>query len=827
MGLKRWFVLLSTLFIFQEVLSMERILNWTFVNPRSGEVVTLGEKGSVQEGLIAAGILPDPFYGMNEKEFAWIEEYQWEFRSTFVLDAEFLQLPFVDLDFPSLDTYAEVYVNDELVLASENAFKPYSVNAKPFLRVGDNSIRIVFTPPVMYHKERFEKADYRLPAPNDQHPIAIAPYTRKPQYQFGWDWALRMNTIGLNKPAKLVAYRENEPIGKNIQVLHKNGNNVTLKMEWYFRQHVNGIVTWKSELFGDVNFTVDKNVLSAEVTLENPQWWWPRGHGDHHLYTDEWSLVAVSGKKIAGQNLRFGVRTTELIQEKDQWGTSYYMRINGKAIFCKGGDYIPQDIFPARVTDTQLREMVQQMHAANFNMVRVWGGGYYPDEAFYEACDEMGIMVWQDFMFACSMYPGDEQFLENVGGEIDFQIPRIASHPSVVLFNGNNEVDVAWKNWGFQIKYGLYGKSAKAIEKAYDAVFKELIPDRVEQYTNIPYVHTSPLSNWGKDEYFNHGTQHYWGVWHGKDPIEDFGKKIGRFNAEYGFQSFPEYSTLYTFADPSEWDLNSDVMKHHQKSYVGNGMIEKHSNKLFGTATDVEEFIYYSQLTQAKAVGMAISGHRIDWPRCGGTLYWQVNDCWPAPTWSSIDYFGNWKALHYQVKTDFQDVAVLSKESEPYNHSFYIVSDVSDTFRCELTFTIYTVLGEWKESHTVYHQLEGTTVEPIPLNQLVQQMPDEYIIVARWNDQVGRSHERSFVRKTASQKADPSTVSWQVEYDPSQQTQFLVLTTETALVDCWITGKQSALRVEENFATLLPGTHRIPLKASKKLTKEDILLKYR
>ncbi|NCA21228.1 MAG: glycoside hydrolase family 2 protein, partial [Crocinitomicaceae bacterium] len=258
-------------------------------------------------------------------------------------------------------------------------------------------------------------------------------------------------------------------------------------------------------------------------------------------------------------------------------------------------------------------------------MVRVWGGGYYPDEIFFNTCDEKGIMVWEDLMFACAMYPGDKEFLASVETELNHQMPRISAHPSVVLINGNNEVDVAWKNWGFQSQYKLNEADQKVILKAYDDLFKDLAVKVINKWTNTNYIHTSPLSNWGNDDFYNHGSQHYWGVWHGKDPMSDFAKKIGRFNAEYGFQSFPEFSTMNQFSEKSDWSLQSKVMKHHQKSYVGNGMIEKHANLLFGKTKDFEQFVYYSQLTQAYAVSSAVAGHRLDAPRCMGTLYWQLN----------------------------------------------------------------------------------------------------------------------------------------------------------------------------------------------------------
>lgn len=799
------------------------LLDWNIIHPVSKEIIHLGQKGSVQEAFIAANILPDPYIGLNENEFGWIEEHEWEFVSIFNYlpsDKEF-----VDVKFTSLDTYAEVYLNDTLVLKGDNSFKEYQVGIKNLLRSGENTFRIIFTPPTLYHKEMYDSASYKLPAPNDNNKISIAPYTRKPQYQFGWDWALRMVTIGLNKPAEIIEYNNNFVRAHSIQTHQLKDGNALIKVQ-LFLQNDSPIEGWKSALFGNIAFEQIGTLVTGTVQLSNPVLWWPRGQGEAYLYDDSWVVTSKSGSIIDSRALKFGVKTSELLQEKDQWGTSFELKVNGRNIFCKGGDYIPQDIFPARVKDEDVVKMVELMAASNFNIVRVWGGGYYPDEVFFKACDSLGIMVWQDFMFACAMYPGDASFLENVREELDQQIPRISSHPSVVLFNGNNEVDVAWKNWGFQLKYGLYGKNAQEIEDSYEALFKHLAPKRVETWSSIPYVHTSPLSNWGKDEFYNHGTQHYWGVWHGKDPMEDFGKKIGRFNAEFGFQSFPEYSTLLSFSEPKEWDLESEVMKHHQKSYVGNGMILKHAERLYGKPKDFEEFVYYSQLTQAKAVGVAVSGHRIDMPRCSGTIYWQLNDCWPGPTWSSVDYFGNWKALQYEVKKDFENVAILAKEEVINDQVYYLVSDIVDTFDCKVKCTIYTFDGKVHEVHEFDKKVFGKSVNSIPVERMIDPKLKEYVAHFEWSNAAGEIISRRFTRTIESRKAARQG-SVQMELTKLNGRYELSITNSETLVDSWIYSPKYSFHLNQNFETLLPGNHRFEIPATIDLELKYISIKYR
>lgn len=801
-----------------------QILQWNFIHPISKQVFLLGEKGSVQEGLIANGLMPDPFHGTNENEFGWIEEHEWTLTSSFEWNGnenDYL----VDLFFPNVDTYAQIFLNDELIQSTDNYFHPYRIAVQDKIKKGKNELRVVFTPPVLYHKKAFETRGYQLPTPNDLNKVAIAPYSRKPQYQFGWDWALRMVNMGFDKPVELKSYAANYIVSKNIQTISITEGIATLKLEVELRNKAH-IHEWKSKIFGNVKFTQYGTKLSATVTLDNPKLWWPKGQGEAFLYSDEWNFEDKSKHYNENMKVRFGVKTSELIQEKDNWGTSFELKINGRKVFCKGGDYIPQDIFPARVTDNQIKEMVALMAESNFNMVRVWGGGYYPEEVFFETCDELGIMVWQDFMFACAMYPGDDAFLKNVKNELSYQIPRIGSHPSVVLFNGNNEVDVAWKNWGFQVKYLLIGKSVKEIESAYQKLFKELVPSCVGGLTSIPYEHTSPLSNWGKDEFYNHGTQHYWGVWHGKDPLEDFGKKIGRFNAEFGFQSFPEYQTLLSFSTENDWSIDSEVMKHHQKSYVGNAMISKHSDKLYGKAKDFEQFVYFSQLTQARAVGVAVSGHRIDMPRCSGTLYWQVNDCWPGPTWSSVDYFGNWKALQYEVKTDFKGITVLAKEESIGKRNFYLVSDYTEKVENTVKATVYSVGGEVLEIHEFTKTTEGNAVVAVPFEKLISPKLTEYVLEIEWRDEYNEPQTRIFPNvSSTTKKADSS--SYKLEVVNKNGEQFIAIDNNSLMQDVWFYSKTKKIHLNENFKTLLPGKYVFKLTSLEEINTEDILIQFR
>lgn len=797
-------------------------LSWKVQHPISKSWLPFGEKGSVQEALIAAKELPDPFVGMNEDKFAWIENYQWTLESEFVLSETDLN-QFVELDFPSVDTYASIFLNGKFVGETTNAFVRYRFDIQDKIIAGKNKLKVVFTPPIMYQKPRIGKVGVTLPAPNDVGTTRVAPHCRKPQYQFGWDWSLRILTMGFWEAAKVDVFSTNKVLANYSNTLEISDEQATSAFTLVLAKESSESFTWKSKLFGDQILKSENKQLKRTERISNPKLWWPRGQGEAFLYTDHWILLDENGKVILEKDVRFGVKMVELVQEKDQWGISFQLKVNKRPIFCKGADYIPDDIFPARITDEKLRNSVKTMLDCNFNMVRIWGGGFYPRESFLEACDEGGLMVWEDFMFACAMYPGTDEFLANVKTELEQQIPRLASHASLTLFNGNNEVDVAWKNWGFQKEYNLSRKDEVLINSYYQKLFKELIPQTLKSFTKLPYEHTSPLSNWGNEKFYNDGTQHYWGVWHGKDPIEDFGRKSGRFNAEYGFQSFPELATLASFSRPTDWKLDSPVMKKRQKSYVGNGMIAKHSDLLYGKTTDFQQFVYFSQLTQAKAVGIAVVAHRSTYPRCAGTLYWQFNDCWPAPTWSSIDYFGRWKALQYQVKNDFKDVTVAARIDTLGKEKYMLISDIPTGFLCQIEAEVFDFQGNLLDTMKCHQAIAYPHAVELFPQELQAYKKGDFAVRFTWKDETGKACERLFIHELVPGKKT-------IGVAPKVIIELLDLVTgkgvvnienETILQDFWFTSKEGKVLMEQNFIHLLPGKHRIEFTFEGNVTKDS------
>ena len=397
------------------------------------------------------------------------------------------------------------------------------------------------------------------------------------------------------------------------------------------------------------------NSYKTKLSVPDPKLWWPNGMGDQPLYQLDFQIE--SSNSVDSQNVIFGIRQIELVQQKDSIGESFYFKINGKPFFAKGANYIPQDNFPSRVPDEKYIQTIQTALDANMNMLRVWGGGIYEKDIFYDLCDQKGILVWQDFMFACTMYPGDSAFIENVRQEAIYQVKRLRNHPSIALWCGNNEVDEGWHNWGWQKALNYSASDSTEVWNNYLKIFEKILPEAVSLYSPYtPYIPSSPQNGWGRKESLTHGDAHYWGVWWGAEPFEIYEEKVGRFMSEYGFQGFPDLKTLDSCLLPEDRNLLSPALLNHQKHPRGMELIRTYMELEYKVPDEFEDYAYVSQLVQAYGIKKAIEAHRRAMPRCMGTLYWQLNDCWPVISWSSVDYYNRWKALHYFVRQAYQDV---------------------------------------------------------------------------------------------------------------------------------------------------------------------------
>ena len=629
--------------------------NWKFSQAGKGEWKKATVPGVVHLDLLNNNMIEDPYWENNELKQRWIEEKKWAYVNHFLFDPVIYNTDNIELVFEGLDTYATVLLNGDTILIADNMFRSWTVDIKGKLITGLNEIKVIFTSPVSYNKKSVENYPYKLPSGNETQDIKtkVSSFTRKAAYHFGWDWGPRFVTSGIWRPVKLKGWN-NAKISSfqttTISIESSNANMQTT-LEIYADKPGEYVIVFDS-IKETYNLKKGTNHIAYNFTIKNPNLWWCNGMGEAFLYKHEVDLF-YNKEHTSSIGYKYGIRTIELINEKDSIGTSFYFKLNGKPVFMKGANYIPQDMFLPRVTEDRYFNLIDQVKNANMNMLRVWGGGIYEADTFYNLCDKNGILVWQDFMFAGSLYPSDSAFKENIKQEVIQNIKSLRFHPCIALWCGNNEIEVAWNNWGWQKQFGYSLQDSTEIWDNYTSIFEEMIPNLVQEYTSTNYTPTSPLSNWGTEENFNHSSMHYWGVWHGKEPFTNFTSNVGRFMVEYGFQSFPELSSLKKVISDSNLSLTSTIMQNRQKSYIGNGLILEHIKRNFKEPDSFEEFILLSQKTQAKAMQIAIQAHIKKQPHCMGSLFWQLNDCWPGPSWSVVDYYGKEKQAYDVVKIEY------------------------------------------------------------------------------------------------------------------------------------------------------------------------------
>ncbi len=630
---------------------------WTLTDLDSLQQYSAQVPGTVHTDLLMNHAIEDPYYGYQEEKLKYLEEKNWRYSRTFELDSDLLNSPHLELLCKGLDTYSKLYINDALVGQSSNMFRPWKFEIKPFVKIGKNKIRIEFTSPFKAKKAAVDSLDYVLPADNEFGERKYSPFCRKAAYHFGWDWAPRFVSSGIYLDIEVRATQSIELLDYAVHTMELTQEKALMVLKTVIRADSDSEVQCS---LGD-HFKSQKFLLEGvhqyldTFEIHHPKLWWPNGNGEAYLYAAD-LILSSSEFQVFDQKIHFGIRTVELINEPDSIGTSFYFKLNGQAIFAKGANYIPQDIFLPRVKDEDYRKLLGLAKEAGMNMIRVWGGGIYEKDLFYHLCDSLGLMVWQDYMFAGTMYPVDDPFLKEVKEEVLYQSQRLSKHPSVVVWCGNNEIEVAWHNWGWQEKYGYEEALQEELWDAYVRMFHDSIPTWLRNINPyIPYTPTSPLSNWGRAENFNHSSMHYWGVWHGREDFSSYSDNVGRFMVEYGMQSYPDASLLLEYMDSNQLHLDSLALKSRQKSYIGNGEILKHIEQYFESPSNVQEFILRSQDMQAMALDSAIHHHMAKQGHCMGSLLWQLNDCWPGPSWSIIDYQRKPKKAYWVVKERFEE----------------------------------------------------------------------------------------------------------------------------------------------------------------------------
>ena len=698
---------------------------WVISNSEKSVEINAQVPGTVFEALIENNKIEEPFYGENEHEMKWVFESNWIYEKKFSLDPEFLEHKTILLRFKGLDTIAEVFLNGEQLGSVDNMFVEYDYNVKSILKQSDNKLVIDFKSPTARSREILEKTKFKLNT--GYAAIPGVPYLRKAQYSFGWDWGPKLPDIGIWKPVEIVGFDDikinsvfpytkleynKDPLSvrspADFSTIRVNSVKLYLEIDFALKiENIQGkdyrikahVKAPNGEIFvKEIPLSKSKEIISFDI--KNPLLWWTHDLGVPNLYKLEVSVL----KDIILESItqEIGLRDIQLVRKTDRWGETFYFLLNGIPIFGKGANWIPVDSFIPRGKKLGLYLMnLSYAKQANMNMIRVWGGGIYEDDSFYKICDELGLLVWQDFPFACALYPYNVEFIENVEQEAIQNIKRLREHPSLALWCGNNEIEGLWKR---MLSISGIVEDTKERHKFlidfYLRIFEEMLPRLIKEFDPTrPYWPSSPSSGFISENLTlrssnnpNAGDSHYWAVWHGNMPFSAYRNFNSRFMSEFGFESFPSLKTIKEFCPIDQYDFNSPIMENHQKNLAGNQKIMDYMEKRFSIPEDFEHQVILSQITQAEAIEYGVEywrQNRSDY-HCMGSLYWQLNDCWPVASWSSLDYYGRWKALHYFAKRFYQPLFASVKE-EPNQIEFWVTNDFKKSCDIEL---------EWKILHS-------------------------------------------------------------------------------------------------------------------------------
>lgn len=667
---------------------------------RSLESVDMQIPGTVLSGLLAAGKIKDPFYRTNEDATRALFWKDYVFTRTFDVDEELLAQQHIVLVCEGLYTLAEISINGTFLAKTDNMHRTWKFQAKKLLHPGKNEIQIVFRSVLRfiedYPYEAHKKINY-IPCGSMKGNQLL----RKAHSMFGWDWGPQTIDAGIFRDIYLQGYSHARI--EDIRIHQQHAKNVSVQTSITLSESVPGqkLCVELSEDGADKPLqtklckTNADGVAAVDFVIENPKLWWPNDYGDQPLYIVRTTLLDEDGTSLESITRRIGLRTLTISQEKDEWGNEFAFCVNGVKIFTRGGNYIPDDCLYTRITEKKLDYILESCRRAHFNCVRVWGGGYYPSDAFYDLCDEKGLIVWQDLMYACNVYDVTDAFAENCRQETYDNVRRLRHHASLGLWCGNNEIESAWDHWGdFQ-------KETPYLRADYIRLFEEVLPKAVQEADGETfYWHSSPSSGgcFDNPDDANRGDTHYWDVWHGQKPFTDYRKYFFRFCSEFGFQSFPCAKTVNSFTLEDDRNIFSRVMESHQKNDAANGKMLYYLSENLRYPKDLTHLLYASQVLQGMAIKYGVDHWRRNRGRCMGTLYWQINDDWPAPSWSSIDYFGRWKALHYMAQKFYAPHAV-SMTLEDHRCHVYFSNESFETTEYSLTLSIRDLSGNVLETY--------------------------------------------------------------------------------------------------------------------------------
>ena len=613
---------------------------WRFRDCSNRKWLPATVPGCVHTDLQRAGAIADPFWGRNELDLQWIEERDWEYTAEFAVPASILSEEGVELVADGLDTVARVSLNGREVGRTENMFLSHRWNVKRLLHPGRNTLTIRFGSAAAYirsHRKEHHPREF-----ND--PVGRCQVLRKEQCQFGWDWGPRFVTAGIWRDIRLEGWSANRLAGLHVSQEHSDAGAVTLTLAPELARAEKGVLCHYRLKLGDI---LVEEGTGDRIRVDHPQLWWPNGHGEQPLYSLSVEVRRRDGTLLGTWMNRVGLRTIALDRHPDGKGETFQFVVNGRPIFSKGANWIPAHSFVAGLSRGDYARDLKAAAAAHMNMVRVWGGGIYEAEDFYDLCDELGLLVWQDFMFACSLYPGDTSFQKSVGIEAEQQVRRLRHRACLALWCGNNEIE--------QLNADLLERPR--LKANYKAIFEKVLPKAVERFDGAtPYWPSSahrPDGNNGPEAGERHGDTHFWDVWHARKPVKDYEKWRFRFVSEFGMQSYSSVQTQATFCPPGDGNVFGPEMENHQKNRGGNQVILDYVSRRYRFPKSQADLIYLSQLNQAYCMQTGVEHYRRLMPHCMGALYWQLNDCWPVASWSSIEFTGRWRALHFLARRFF------------------------------------------------------------------------------------------------------------------------------------------------------------------------------
>lgn len=804
---------------------------WELLKEGKGEVIPASVPGCVHTDLLAAGKIDNPFYRDNEEKLMWIGETDWLYRREFDFPAELKEKDKVLLRCEGLDTLATIYINGQEIGRTENMYRFWEFDVKDILKSGKNLIEIYFQAPLPYLRKKDE--EFYLPAWSvGDHRLHSGGWLRKQPSNFGWDWGPKLVTSGIWRDIKILAYDDARINDLHILQDHSKEGEVELEINTTLDRMQTGKLTLKYDLSyrGETILKKEEKIsgkkANVKFIVKNPQLWWPNGLGDQPLY-DLRVELSKDEKLLDFEEKRIGLRTLKLVTEDDEWGQSFKFAVNGVDFFAKGANWIPADTFVSRLTAEDYRRFLEDAAKANMNMIRVWGGGIYEDDVFYEICDELGLCVWQDFMFACGTYPSfDKDFMENVRIEAIQNVKRIRHHACVALWCGNNEIEqgIAADEWD--------AEKVKMSWDDYKKLFDKLLPEVVQKFDpERDYWPGSPHSPKGDREDFynpNWGDVHVWDVWHGKKPFEWYRNCNHRFISEFGFQSFPEPRTVDSYTLPEDRNITSYVMEHHQRSGIGNTTIIQYMLDWFRLPTSFENVLWVSQILQGLGVKYAVEHWRRSMPRVMGALYWQLNDCWPVASWSSLDYYGRWKALHYMAKKFYAPLLISGVEDNKKGTvEIHVTSDRLEEAQGEVNWSLTTVNGKEVDSGVVIVEItpdKNQLIETLDFADKVNEYGIRNLIVWLELKVDGKTVSDNYVffARPKHMKLPEPGIYYEVKYLDENKFQ-VELTAEKPALWTWLELKDIDARLSDNFFHLRPGKRvSVILEPEKELSLSEI-----